>query len=99
MSEKMVKCEVSSWGVAPAPWHNHGIYMDQIRFLPLLGKGQVYIEVDRASRFGEIVDLSNWIGSPTRFPLNLSFDFVVYIHHPCTLRGASLGTRTELGMD
>ena len=25
MSQKMVKCEVSSWGIAPAPWYSHGI--------------------------------------------------------------------------
>jgi len=27
---------------------------------------------------GKIVDVQNWIGSPTRFPLNLSFVFVAY---------------------
>ena len=42
------------------------------------------------------MDLLNWVASPIRFPLNLSFVFVVYficVH----LRGASFGTRTELG--
>ena len=37
-----------------------------------------------------------WIGSPIRFPQNLSFVFVVSFIR-AHLRGASLGTRTELG--
>jgi hypothetical protein len=51
MSQKMVKCEVSSWGIAPALWNHHGkitcsrmektarksrLELDQIRFLPFL---------------------------------------------------------------
>ena len=54
--------------------------------------------VDLRARTG-----SNWIGSPKseirnqiRFPQNLSFVFVVYFIR-AHLRGASLGTRTELG--
>ena len=56
------------------------------------------IEDDQAGKSVKIVDLLNWIGSPIRFPPNLSFVFVVYFIR-AHLRGASLGTRLSGDVD
>ena len=67
-----------------------------VRCLPLGGKGYVCIDGAHASKSAKIMYLLDWTGLPIRSPPSLSFVFVVYFIR-AHLRGASLGTRIELG--
>jgi len=63
-----------------------------------LGKERPISMESRSIAFAKIVDLLNWIGSPIRFPPNLSFVYVVYFIR-AHLRGASPGTRLSGDID